>query len=307
MDLNIKKLDKLGGTGIIVAGVMLVFILFLFILYNSKIGIASDIGIKEPVFKDVDFSSVPQAVVNDAEKVANELVGNDEASHQIVMEQLVGSYIAASNADIVIFFNSGGMGWNYVTDTPGWASILDGIMSELKELGHRPLILNYCRTSRGLWGNVKEVIEASTRYPKKVVGVEKYVEFIIDHLPDLKVIIAGESTGTTITEEAMSFFRDRPNVYSIQTGDPWWYKTTDQARTLRINTNGVSTDAFHEGNVPGMVWATFKHWIGLSSPEEQPGDILKFFRAPGHRYYWDYPGISAEIIKFLEENFARKN
>lgn len=307
MDLNIKKLDKLGGTGIIVAGVMVVFILFVIILYNSKVGMASDIGIKEPVFKDVDFSSVPQAVVNDAEKLANELVGNDEARHQIVMDQLVGSYIAASNADIVIFFNSGGMGWNYIVDTPGWASILEGITAELKELGRHPLILDYSRTSRGLWGSVKEVIEASTRYTKKVEDMVKRVEFLIDHLPELKVIITGESTGTTITEEGMSFFRDRPNVYSIQTGDPWWYKTTDQARTLRINTNGVSTDAFHEGYVPAMVWATFKHWMGLSSPEEQPGDILKFFRAPGHRYYWDYPGISIEITEFLEENFAKKD
>jgi hypothetical protein len=304
VDLNIKKLDRLGGVGIIVVGVMLVFILFLYILYNSEIGMASDIGIKEPVFKDVDFSSVPQAIVDDAEKMANELVGNDEVEHQIVMEQLVGSYIAASDADIVIFFNSGGMGWNYVADTPGWASILAGMTSTLQDMGHRPLILNYCRTSKGLWGDVKEVIEASTRYTKKVTGMEIRVEFLIDHLPDLKVIIAGESTGTTITEEAMGFFRDRPNVYSIQAGDPWWYKTTDQARTLRVNTNGTCEDAFSIGNVPGMIWATFKHWLGLSSPDEYPGDILKFFRAPGHSYSWDYPYISSEITKFLEENFA---
>lgn len=307
MDLNIKKLDKLGGTGIIAAAAMLIFIGLVFILYSSEIGMASDIGIKEPVFKDVDFSSVPQSVVADAEKLANELVGDDEVRHQIVMDQLVGSYIAASDADIVIFFNSGGMGWGYVTDTPGWASILEGITTELKELGNRPLVLNYSRTSKGLWGSVKEAIEASTRYHKKVIGVEKRVEFLIDHLPDLKVIITGESTGTTITEEAMGSFRDRPNVYSIQTGNPWWYMTSDGERTLRLNTNGTCEDAFNKGNVPGMIWFTFRNWIGLSSPADNPGDILKFLKAPGHHYAWKYPVVSSEITKFLEENFTKKN
>ncbi len=307
MDLNIKKLDRLGGTGIIVAAVMLVFIGLVFILYNSQVGMASDIGIREPVFKDIDFSSVPQSVVDDAEKMANELVGNDEARHQIVMDQLVGSYVAARDADIVVFFNSGGMGWNYIVDTPGWATIIDGITSEIKELGYRPLVLNYSRTSKGLWGSVQEAIEASTRYSKKVVGMEKRVEFLIDHLPDLRVIITGESTGTTIAEEAMGFFRDKPNVYSIQTGSPWWYMTTDQERTLRINTNGTCEDAFNKGNVPGMIWVTFKGWIGLSSPADNPGDILKFLKAPGHHYSWTYPDVSSEIIKFLEENFTKKN
>lgn len=307
MDLNIKKLDRLGGPGIIVAAMMLVFVGLVFILYNSQVGMASDIGIREPVFKDVDFSSVPQLVVADAEEIANELVGNDEARHQIVMDQLVGSYIAAKDADIVVFFNSGGMGWNYIKDTPGWATILDGMTSKLKELGHRPLVLNYSRTSKGLWGSVKEAIEASTRYSKKVQGMEKRVEFLIDHLPDLKVIITGESTGTTIAEEAMGFFRDKPNVYSIQTGNPWWYMTSDQERTLRINTNGTCEDAFNKGNVPGMIWVTFKGWIGLSSAADNPGDILKFLKAPGHHYSWTYPGVSSEITKFLEENFTKKN
>ena len=307
MDIFLKKFDRLGGPGIIVAAMMLVFIGLVFILYNSQVGMASDIGIREPVFKDIDFSSVPQSVVDDAEKMANELVGNDEARHQIVMDQLVGSYVAARDADIVVFFNSGGMGWNYIVDTPGWATILDGITSELKELGCRPLVLNYSRTSKGLWGSVKEAIEASTRYSKKVVGMEKRVEFLIDHLPDLKVIITGESTGTTIAEEAMGFFRDRANVYSIQTGNPWWYMTTDQERTLRINTNGTCEDAFNKGNVPGMIWVTFKGWIGLSSPADNPGDILKFLKAPGHHYSWTYPDVSSEIIKFLEENFTKKN
>ena len=121
------------------------------------------------------------------------------------------------------------------------------------------------------------------------------------------LIVTGESTGCVLTEVTMDFFRDNPNVYSIQTGMPWWYKTEVQERTLRINTNGTCEDAFSNGNVPGMMWATFKDWVGLSSPEDNPGNILKFLRAPGHAYSWEYPGISSEIIKFLEDTFPKKN
>ncbi|OGO19939.1 MAG: hypothetical protein A2Z15_03090 [Chloroflexi bacterium RBG_16_50_11] len=222
-----KRLGRLGIPGIILAVVLLVFICVM-ILYNSEIGMANDIGIREPEFSSVDYSSVPPSVVNDAEKMADELVGNGGERHQDVVNQLVGSYLAAKEADIVVFFNSGGMGWNYIQDTPGWSSILNGITSELKALGYRPLVINYCRTSKGLLGSIKEIIEAATRYTKKVVGMEKRVEFLVDHLPDLKFIITGESTGTVITEEAMGKLRDKPNVYSIQTGCPFWYRTIVQ-------------------------------------------------------------------------------
>jgi len=307
MNIDFKKISRLCGPGSIVAVVMLVFVCLVLILYSSSIGLASEIGIREPVFTSVDYSTVPQSVIDDAERIADEFVGDSGERHQNMVDQLVGSYIAARDADIVIFFNSGGMGWNYVKDTPSWESILNGITSELENLGYRPLVLNYCRTGKGFWSSIKEIIEASTRYTKKVRDMEIRVEFLVDHLPDLKVIVAGESTGTVITEEAMNFLRNRPNVYSIQTGNPFWNKTTDQERTLRINTNGTCSDAFSYGNVPGMAWATFKSWVGLSSPEDNPGNILKFLKAPGHDYFWKYPGISTEIIRFLRDNFEKKN
>jgi hypothetical protein len=307
VNINFKKLGELFSPGSIVAAVVLVFVCLVLIFYSSEIGMASDIGIREPDFTNVDFSSVPQSVIDNAGEIADELVGEEGERHQEVVTQLVGSYIAARDVDIVIYFNSGGMGWNYVADTPGWSTILDGITGKLEELGYRPLVINYCRTSRGLWGSVKEIIEASTRYTKKVNGMEKHVGFLVDNLPELKMIVTGESTGCVLTEVTMDFFRDNPNVYSIQTGMPWWFKTEFQERTLRINTNGTCEDAFSHGNVAGMMWSTFKHWVGLSSPEEDPGNILKFLRAPGHAYSWDYPAISSAVCEFLEDNFPKKN
>ncbi len=302
---DIKKLKKLGIHGIIVA-VVLVFFLCIIVLYHTNVGMSGE-GIQEPSFTNVDLSLALPSVVADAEKMAEELVGKNGADYQNTVNQLVGSYIDASDKDIVIFFNSGGMGWNYISNTPGWEKILNGMTAELTTQGHHPLVLNYSRTSRNFWGYIQEVIEASTRYPKKVIGMEKYVGFLAEHRPDLKIIIAGESTGSVLTEETMDYFRDNPNVYSIQTGCPFWYKTEAQARTLRIDNNGYGVDTFSYGNIPGMIWSTVKHWFGQTSADENAGDVLKSLRAPGHNYSWKYDSISSGITEFLVANFPKKN
>lgn len=302
LSLKISSIKKLGIPGII-AAVVLVFLLCIVILYNTEVGMSTGIGIQEPSFTNVDLVSAPPAVVADAEKLAATLPGNRQAT----VNQLVGAYLAASDRDIIIYFNSGGMGWNMISNTPGWEAILNGMTAELKELGHRPLVLNYARTGRTFWGNIKEFIEAATRYPKKAVGMASYVKFLVDHLPDARFIIAGESTGTVITEEAMGKLRDKTNVYSIQTGNPFWYKTLVEDRTLRINSNGHGFDTFSYGNLPAMIWATFKGWFGLTSPEENQGDILKFLKAPGHYYSWDHDSVRSEITNFLVENFPKQN
>jgi hypothetical protein len=303
---KIKKVKKLGVPGII-AAVVLAFLLFLVVLYNTNVGMADGIGIQEPSFTSVDLSLVPPPVLADAENMADKLVGVNGTRHQSIIDQLAGSYLTAKEADIVIFFNSGGMGWNLISNTPGWEAILKGMTEEIKTLGYRPLVLNYSRTSRSFWGNIKEVIEAATRYPRKTIDMEQRVEFLANHLPDLKIIVAGESTGDVITEESMVYFRDNPSIYSLQTGCPFWYKSVPQPRTLRITSNGFGVDTFAYGNIPSMIWCTFRGWFGLESPEENAGNVLKSFRAPGHDYTWQYESIRSEIVGFLEDNFPKKN
>jgi hypothetical protein len=133
------------------------------------------------------------------------------------------------------------------------------------------------------------------------------VEFLTDHISNLKVIVAGESTGTVITDKTMGFLVDNPRVYSIQTGNPFWHKPSALDRTLLMNSNGKNVDTFSYGNVSAVIWATVKGWFGLLSPEDNPGTILSWLRAPGHDYSWQYPGVASEVVKFLEENFGVKN
>ena len=104
----------------------------------------------------------------------------------------------------------------------------------------------------------------------------------------------------------MGILKDKTQVYSIQTGTPFWHKPSALNRTLLMNSNGRGIDTFSYGNIPAMIWATVKGWFGLTSPDDNPGNILSWLKAPGHDYSWQYPGVCSEVEKFLNENFGNK-
>lgn len=301
-------LKKYGGLVVVAALVALPLITVVWLsIFYTEVGMAKEVGFQEPDLPVYEYSTVPQSVIDDATELATELVGNSQDKLQGMVDQLVATYVEARDMDVVVVFNSGGWGWNLTMDTPGWASILDGIKSELENLGYKSLVLNYRRTSGGLQGCMKEFVEVITRYPHKSTELAKRVEFLTDHIPNLKVIVAGESTGTVISDKTMGILKDKPQVYSIQTGTPFWHKPTALDRTLLMNSNGRGIDTFSYGNVPAMIWATIKGWLGLSSPDDNPGDILSWLKAPGHDYSWQYPGVYSEVVNFLTSNFEWKN
>ncbi len=300
-------LKKIGRVGIVVLLLAVIFltIISLILLFESEVGMAKEIGLQEPF--TYDRSSVPQAVFDAAKQKAGELVGDEQEKLDNMVDRLVATYVQARETDVVIIFNSGGWGWNIKDEAPGWCTILDEVQNELAKLGYQSIILNYQRTNRGIKPMIKEFFEAATRYPKKAWDLSRQVEFLTENLPKLKVIIAGESTGTVISAKTMGMLKDNTQVYSIQTGTPFWYQPEESNRTLLMNSNGRGIDTFSYGNVPAMVWATFKGWFGLTSADDNPGDILSWLKAPGHHYSWDYPGVSSAVVKFLDGNFTRKS
>jgi len=130
------------------------------------------------------------------------------------------------------------------------------------------------------------------------------MEFLTGHIPDLKVIIAGESDGTVISDSTMHLLRDNPRVYSIQTGPPFWHQNVVRERTLVLEDNGMHPDSFSQGDLPTMVIASIKELMGIPQPEENSGRILSFLRAPGHDYRWRYPAVYTKVTGFLENNFS---
>ncbi len=304
---EINMIGKIGKLGILVVltAVALLAVGLLTLSY-SEVGVAAPVGDGGRVLVDYDLSDVPQSVAEDAARLARELFGDSREKYVAFVDQLLVSYMEAEDKDFVVLFNSGGWGWNLLDKTPGWSSILEGIESELDKLGYETILLNYRRTSETTWGCVKEFVEVATQYPSKAKDLAYRVEFLTAHIPDVRVIITGESNGTLISDSTMKILQDNSQVYSIQTGIPFWYEPVMLERTLVVNSNGTAPDSFSEGDVSTMLWVSLKDWLGFSLEGEDPGTVLSWLRAPGHDYSWQYPEVYSQIVEFLETNFGMK-
>ncbi len=301
----LNNLRKLG----ILTGFVLVLLLGLAALAASYV----EVGLVEPVGEEgvvpvvLDLSQIPEAVVEDASALGREIYGDYQEARDAYVYQLLSSYLEVKEKDVVLIFNPGGWGSKLLESSSGWYGIASGIRAELDEMGYSPLVVDYRRTGGSLRGLVKEFGEVLGKYPSKATNLASRVEFLTRNNPELKVIVAGESNGSVITDRSMTILKDNPNVYSIQTGPPFWYQQTVHERTLVLHSNGVTPDAFSRGDGAAMMGASLKALLGLSSPEEEdPGRILFFLRAPGHDYGWQYPEVHAEISRFLHENFSLK-
>lgn len=302
MAANIRKLIIL----VVLAAVMLLGFGQVALSYVD-IGLTDVEDTGETALSVRDFSAVPQSVADDAVRLAQELFGDYHERYNDFVNQLLATYVEARDKDIVVLFNPGGWGWDFLDNSPGWESISVGIESELDSLGYKPLLLDFRRTKETYQGLVREFVELVSDYPSKAENLACRVEFLTAHNPDLKVIITGESNGTVISDRVMHILQDNPRVFSIQTGIPFWHRNVMRDRTLLLNNNGVTPDSFSRGDIPAMVWASLKALLGFSSPDdEDPGRIFYFLRAPGHDYRWQYPSVYSQIKNFLEENFGFK-
>jgi len=298
------KLRRLAIFTALVA-VMLLAVALLSFSYID-VGITDIVGAGELILATYDLSTVPDSVAADAVSLGKELFGDSRDRYEDFADQLVASYLEVQDKDIMVVFNSGGWGWNVPEDSPGWGSILDGIKSELESMGYNSVVLNYRRTSDTVRGVLKEFGEAATHYPSKAKDLACRVDFLTAHVPHLQVIVAGESNGSVVSDEAMAMLQDNPQVYSIQTGTPFWYRAVPRERTLVLNDNGVVPDTFSHLDVGAILSASFKSMLGLSTEEVPAGTILEHIKAPGHDYSWHYASVCRQITRFLDENFNIK-
>jgi len=292
--------------GTIVITSVLVFLLIVVgaaVIY-SEVGETYVVGAGELPASNV--SDVPPSVAEEAVELAKELFGNNKAKYDDFVSQLLATYLEAKDKDLVVVFNAGGWGWSSIERSHQWQSIYHGMEAALVDMGCKSLWLNYERTAHNLLGCLNEATAIVTDYSAKAQSLTRRVEFLVDNLPDLKVIIAGESEGAAMTGEAMKSLADNPQVYSIQTGPPFWHKNGKLERTLVLTDNGIVPDAFSNGDILAMIWGTIKSLFGLSQPEDASGYILYYVRAPGHDYQWQYPGVGTVITNFLKQNFEVK-
>ena len=299
--------SRIHGIRLIVILAAVVWLAFgLMAISFSGLGTTSEVGTGGLPLSVSDLSAVPQSVAEDAVRLATELFGDSQEKCDSFVNQLLATYSKAEDKDFIILFNPGGWGWNPVEHSPEWWSISTGVKSELDSSGYASLVLNYQRTLDTLRGHLNELVEMMTGYSSKAKDLACRVEFLTSHNADLKIILAGESNGAIICDRAMSILEDNPQVYSIQTGPPFWHKNAVLDRTLVLTDNGIIPDSFSQGDFPTMIWANLKSVLGLSKSEDSSGKILRYVEAPGHQYRWQYPEVYSQIRNFLDENFKTK-
>lgn len=299
MESQIRRL-KMVVTLTLVLSLAIVIVVppYLITGVTSKVGNG---GVPDSIY---ELPAVPQDVAEEAARLATELFGDYQEKRDEFVKQLLVTYSEAEDKDFVIFFNSGGVGWNLLETSVGWYSIFEGITQELNDLGYSTLALNYLRTVKSGQGVLDEVMNMITLYPSKTKQLANRVEFLTNYNQNLRVILIGESNGTVICDRVHNALKDNPRVYSIQTGPPFWYKNAMKDRTLVLKSSGIIPDSFSEGDIFTMVGATLEDLLGFPHRQGEMGDILIYVGAPGHDYWWEYPGVSPEITRFLRENFG---
>ena len=251
-----------------------------------------------------DFSKAPSEMLSDARRVAKTIYGRSINKAASLVDQMVALYLMTESADIAIIFNPGGWGWARVSQMPLWATILIGMKDVLEKAGQRVVTLNYLRSPRSLAGQLGEVDAIAKLSRAKGRELAARVEHLIRHRPSLKVILAGESNGAAMAEDALRFLRNNLRVFSVQTGTPFWAPSKPHPRSLIINHNGVEPDSFSSGNVRRWTEANVKAIFGRYKSTE--GNILFHISAPGHVYSWDYPVVQEKITEFLLQTVISK-
>jgi hypothetical protein len=269
----------------------------------SSVGVVSEIGADgEPLYARTDLSAVPRSVADDAARSATRLFGKHGKKHDRFVDELLAAYVKSQGKDVVVLFSPGGWGYGPMDTARPWGSILNGIRSQLSDSSSDSQILTYQRSVDGFQGCCEELTEILRDYSSKAKILASRVQFLTAHNPDLKVLMVGESTGAQMGGEAMDILSRNPQVFSIQIGPPCWYHHDYTDRTLVITDNGIAPDSFSRGDALTIIKANLSALLGESETEDDRGTILKYLRAPGHDYWWDYPGVSSQISRFLEEN-----
>ncbi len=249
-----------------------------------------------------DLNDVPERVIQDAWHEAKRLYGSKADAVKGFACQLIETYKAASRVDTLILFNPGGFGWSLAKDSPGWKTVIAGIMQELSALNREVLAIDYRRTRPNLAGIINEALAFWWLNPLKSRELALRVAFLTRHIPEVRVIIAGESNGCNIVERTIRKLKDNNRVYAIQTGPLPLQRCINFERSLVTRHNGRHSDSLSTGNIFAVIWANLKTLMGIE--QEHPGKFLLRFGAPGHHYSWEYEGFRDKVTGFLKRHLA---
>lgn len=221
-----------------------------------------------------------------------------------IIDQIIKDLEELKGFDVAIFFNTGGWGSTSLEEAPGWEQILQGIQQNLTAKGYQPKIIECWRQEK-----LGEIIDQTQPSPA-AQKLAWRISLLTVYKPDLRVIVAGLSTGASLAEETMCCLDSLPGakgndrILAIEAGRLLGGRKplVSPHRTLSIaNENDalVNGDLFHliKRNLPPRVYWGENGDVGL-------GKLRIDFTAPFHLYDWE--SISQEVGDFLDQKFPRR-
>lgn len=256
------------------------------------------------------------ALEEKASHLAQQLFGSDAKKCASVTNRLRDICTRAEGKDFLLIHNPGGWGCSPLEHCLQWErSIVEGISTTLEQSGYSWLLTQYFRSGNSWWAHLRDMKEQVRFFFKgkssKAGIMAAELEFIAQHINNLKVILIGVSQGAAFSNAVMRQPGELHQVYSIELGlfFPHMSRRVVTERTLAIDSNGLMPDPMAHRNLKAgfkaYITAPFR-WIKYRL-RGKPEKFTYCINAPGHDYNWQYPEVQRQIIDFLNLNFGTKS
>jgi len=210
----------------------------------------------------------------------------------------------AKNSDVIIIFKSGGWGNTPFEKAEDFGPIVKEIQKTLNGWGYNSIVISYNRTKDNFSGKMAGAKDFLNSFESSSNLLAEEIEFLVEKLPDKKVIMTGLSAGgafVTKTYEKVSE-EARSSILTITAGTPFWVKSPDSENILQLN--NVGKDSLAKGEIKTLFLSLFESplkWVSakISGRNLSLSRISNQFI--GHTYDWNT--AAPEITLFLEIKF----
>ncbi len=256
------------------------------------------------------------ALKEEASHLAEQLFGNNIKKCASFTNKLLDICTRAQGKDFLLIHNPGGWGSTPLEHLLQWErSVVEGVSDTIERLEYKWLLTQHFRSGSGWWAHIRDVKKEARFFLKskssKVMVMVALLQFITQHVNNLKVILIGASQGAAFGNAVMRQLGDLPQVYSIELGIcyPHVSRRVVTERTLAIDSNGLMPDLMIHRNLKARFKAFitaffrwFKYQLG-----GKPAKFTHLINLPGHEYSWKHPEVQQQIIDFLNINFGTKS
>ncbi len=255
------------------------------------------------------------AIREDAERLAKVIFKNKTQPQVKFVKHLLEYYQQTEGKDILIMHNPGGWGCTDIKNLIYWeASVVNGVKAILSKMGYDWALQQYFRSGTSRWNHLFDT-PAQIRYfltgnffKAEILAAE--LDFLTEHLENLKILLLGVSQGAAFGNTVMQYIKQKPHIYSIELGMFFAQlkRRVITEYTLSLDSNGRIPDPVVHFNlkktVKAYVTAPYR-WFSY----RLAGNPQKFtycVNVPGHEYLWEYPDVSTPIENFLISKLGYK-